>query len=152
MRFIPETSHAHYIRYHQKSCKRNIPHLWLITGAVTRLTRRVPLVEQGLLTLSEHLRSPPVFSGVRVTWSLVLYVCLVDRCLSLCLFFFCHCVFCSSRIYGFWLTPGRQLKHCSRRITISNILAIGVVHTSIIGMSCLAQLNQIKLRHFVKLQ
>jgi hypothetical protein len=35
----------------------------LITGFVTRLTRQVPLVEQELLP--EHLRSPPVFSGVR---------------------------------------------------------------------------------------
>jgi hypothetical protein len=39
------------------------------------------LVEQELLTLPEHLSSPPVFSGVRVTRSLVLYVCFVDRCL-----------------------------------------------------------------------
>jgi len=35
---------------------------------------------------------PPVFSGIRVTWSLVLCVCFVDRCLSFwplcCLFFF----------------------------------------------------------------
>ena len=30
-----------------------------------------PLVEQKLLTLPEHLSSPPVFSGVRVTRSLV---------------------------------------------------------------------------------
>jgi hypothetical protein len=30
-------------------------------------------VEQELLTLPEHLNSPPVFSGVRVTRSLVLY-------------------------------------------------------------------------------
>ena len=29
-----------------------------------------------------------VFSGVRVTRSLVLYVCFVDRCLSFCTFFF----------------------------------------------------------------
>jgi len=36
-------------------------------GFVTRLTRRVPLVEQELLTLPEHLSSPTVFSGVRVT-------------------------------------------------------------------------------------
>jgi len=57
----------------------------LITGFVTRLTRRVPLVEQELLTLPENLSSPPVFSGVRVTRSLVLCVCFVDRCLS---FFF----------------------------------------------------------------
>jgi hypothetical protein len=39
------------------------------------LLRRVSLVEQELLTLPEHLSSPPVFSGVRVTRSLVLYVC-----------------------------------------------------------------------------
>ena len=30
----------------------------------------------------EHLSSPSVFSGIRVTRSLVLYVCFVDRCLS----------------------------------------------------------------------
>jgi hypothetical protein len=39
----------------------------------TRLIRRVPLVEQELLTLPEHLSSTPVFSGVCVTRSL-LYV------------------------------------------------------------------------------
>jgi hypothetical protein len=36
-----------------------------------RLTRRVPLVEHELLTLPEPLSSPPVFSGIRVTRSLV---------------------------------------------------------------------------------
>jgi hypothetical protein len=67
-----------------------------------RLTRRLSLVEHELLTLLEHLSSHPVFSGVRVTRSLVLYVCFVDRCLSLCAFSFSHCVVCSSSIYGFW--------------------------------------------------
>ena len=65
---------------------RSFPHSRLITGFVTRLTRRVPLVEQELLTLPVHLSSPPVFSGVRVTRSLVLYVCFVDHCLSFCTF------------------------------------------------------------------
>jgi hypothetical protein len=78
-------------------------HSWLITGFVTRLTRRVPHVEQELPTLPEHLSSPPVFSGVRVTRSLVLRVCFVDRCLSFCTFSFGNCVVCSSSIYGFWL-------------------------------------------------
>jgi hypothetical protein len=41
----------------------SFPHSWLITGFVTRLTRRVPLVEQLLPTLPEHLSSPPNFSG-----------------------------------------------------------------------------------------
>jgi hypothetical protein len=52
---------------------------------VTRLTWWMPLVEQELFTLLEHVSSPPVFSGVRVIQSLVLYVCFVDRLLS---FFF----------------------------------------------------------------
>jgi hypothetical protein len=56
----------------------------------TRLTRAVSLVEQELLTLPEHLSSPPVFSGVRVTRSLVIYVCFVDRCLPFCTFSFGH--------------------------------------------------------------
>jgi hypothetical protein len=48
------------------------------------LIRRVPLVEQEVLTHPEHLSSLPVFSGVRATRSLVLCVCFVDRCLSFC--------------------------------------------------------------------
>ena len=59
------------------------------------------ILKQDLLTLPEHLSSPPVFSGVRVTRSLVLYVCFVDRCLSFCPFSFGHCVVCSSSIYRF---------------------------------------------------
>ena len=35
------------------------------------------LVEQELLTLPRHLGLPPVFSGVRVTRSLISYVCFV---------------------------------------------------------------------------
>jgi hypothetical protein len=89
--------------FHLSYTSQFFPHSRLITGFVTRLTRRVPLVEQELLILPEHLSSPPVFSGVRVTRSLVLYVCFVDRCLSFCTFSFGHCVVCSSSIYGFWL-------------------------------------------------
>ena len=59
-------------------------------------------VEEELLTLPQHLSPPPVFSGVRVTRSLVLCVCFVDRCLSFCTFSVGHCVVCSS-IYKFWL-------------------------------------------------
>jgi hypothetical protein len=44
-------------------------------------------VEQELLTLPENLSSPPAFSGICVTPSLVLYICFVDRCLSFCTFF-----------------------------------------------------------------
>jgi hypothetical protein len=72
----------------------------------------VSLMEQELITLPEHLSSPPVCSGVRFTRSLAIYVCFVDRYLSFSTFSFdhcvvCssfdHCVVCSSSIYGFWL-------------------------------------------------
>jgi len=66
----------------------------LLNGLKTRVTRRVPLVEQALLSLPEHLSSHPVFSGVRVTRSLVLCVCFVDRWLSFCAFFWpLYCLF-----------------------------------------------------------
>jgi hypothetical protein len=57
---------------HGGDCKmfQSFPHSRIITGFVTRLTWWVPLVEQELLTLPEHLSSPPVFSGVHVTRSL----------------------------------------------------------------------------------
>jgi hypothetical protein len=61
----------------------------------------VPLVEQEL----HPFRSTWVqsrFSGVRVTRSLALCVCFVDRCFSFSTFSFGHCVVCYS-IYGFWL-------------------------------------------------
>jgi hypothetical protein len=58
-------------------------HAWqtsrLITGFVTRLTRRVPLVEQELPTLPEHLNSHPVFSGVRVVMYLYFTVYFRDH-------------------------------------------------------------------------
>jgi len=84
---------------------RSFSRSWLVTGFVPRLPRRMSLGEQELLILSEHLSSPPVFSGVHVTRSLVLYVSFVDSCLSFCTFSFGHCVVCSSSIYGFWLPP-----------------------------------------------
>jgi hypothetical protein len=73
-----------------------IVHAWPITGFVTRLTQRVPLVEQELLTLPEHLNSPPVLAGF-----LLLDLYFYDRFLSLCPFSFSHCVVCPSWIYEF---------------------------------------------------
>ena len=70
------------------STSRFFPYSWLITGCVTRITRRVSLLDQELITLPDHRSSAPVFSGVRVTRSFVLYVCFVDLCLSCYIFFF----------------------------------------------------------------
>ena len=85
------------------STSRSFPHSWLIPLVYSNSSYRVcntmvQLVEQELFTLSDHLSSPSVFSGVRVTWCLVLCVCFVDRCLSFCTFSFGHCVVCSSSI------------------------------------------------------
>jgi hypothetical protein len=64
---------------------RPFPHSWFITGFVSRLTRRVPLVEQELLLSGAHEFS------IGFQWG-SLCVCLVDRYLSLCTFSFGHCV------------------------------------------------------------
>jgi len=58
-----------------------------------------------LLTFPEHLRSPPVFSGVRVTRSLVLYVCFVDLCLSFCTLFLLAIVLSVLLRYTILITP-----------------------------------------------
>ena len=67
------------------SNSQSSPHSWFIPGFVTRLTRRMQLMERELLTLSDYLSTPPIFSGVRVTRSLVFCVCFVDHCLAIVL-------------------------------------------------------------------
>ena len=62
------------------STSQSFPRSWLITRFVTRV-RRVPLVEQELLTLPEHQSSTLVFSGVRVAQSFVF-------CVMFCKFLF----------------------------------------------------------------
>jgi len=66
---------------------RSFPHSRLITEFVTRLTRRVPLVEQKLLTHPEHLSSPPVFSGGSC-YSIISFMCMFCRSLFVLLSFF----------------------------------------------------------------
>jgi hypothetical protein len=66
--------------------------------------------------------------GVRVTRSLVLCVCYVDRCLSFCPFSFGHCVVCPSSIYGFrflitpLLSPNSSYKYDVWENIITNCL------------------------------
>ena len=61
---------------------------------LTRITRRVSLVEQELLTLPEHPSSPPFFIGVRVTRSVVFCVVFVISLFVLLSLFFwpLHCM------------------------------------------------------------
>ena len=77
------------------------PHSWLITVFVTRVTRRVPFVDQQLFTLPEHMSLSPVVSGVRVTWPLVLCVMFCRSLFVLLSFFSGHCVVSPSPIDEF---------------------------------------------------
>ena len=53
---------------------------------------------------SPFMYNPPGYvNRVRVTRSIVLYVCFVDHWVFFCTFPFGHCAVCSSSIYGFWL-------------------------------------------------
>jgi hypothetical protein len=57
-----------------------------------------------LLTVLEHLSSHPIFSGVRVSRSLVFCVMFCISLFVLLSFFFCHCVVCPSSSYRFVLS------------------------------------------------
>jgi hypothetical protein len=72
--------------------------------------------KQELPILREHMGTylwsfvTPIFhrgqsshGGDRKSFEEFYALCFVDRCLSVCTFSFCHCVVCSSSIYGFWL-------------------------------------------------
>jgi len=74
------------------STSRSFPHAWLSNGVVTRLTRRVPLVEQELLTFPKHLSSPPVLVGS--CYSIFSCMCMFCRLLSVLLYFFFWPWFC----------------------------------------------------------
>jgi hypothetical protein len=79
---------------------RSCHHKWLIIRFVTRVKQQVPLLEQELLTLAEHLRSPPIFSEVGLAQSLVL--CIVYwRSLFVLLSFLFWPLYCLS--FNFWL-------------------------------------------------
>jgi hypothetical protein len=65
--------------------------LWVLTKSIKVITKIL-----ALLYPSGAPDFTPDFSGVRVTRSLVLFVCFVDRLLSFCTFSFGHCVICPS--------------------------------------------------------
>ena len=73
----------------------------------------VPLVEQELLTHTEHMRSSPVYSRVRVAWYLafcavslrslfVPFLLAIVMLAFLWITAFGHCDVCLSLVYGFW--------------------------------------------------
>ena len=73
-------------------------------------------MEQGLLTLQEHMSSLLFCRGVRVIRSLVLCVCFVDRCLFLggsCYSMFSFmCMFCRSLFVFSGVRVTRSLVLC----------------------------------------
>ena len=56
---------------------RNVP---IFTGFVTRVTRRVPLAEQKLLTLSEHMCSPSQWGSCYTIFSFLCSVLQIILC------------------------------------------------------------------------
>jgi hypothetical protein len=87
------TDHAHNL-YRMSSNLRSIAYdLHYCPGSKNyRRQNKMTILEDDIKTLPEHLSSPPVFVGIRVTRSLVLYVCFVDCCLSFGSVSFGHCV------------------------------------------------------------
>ena len=79
----------------------------------------------------------PGFNGIRVTRSLLLSVCFVDRCLAFCPFSFGHCGVCSS-IYRFWL-PLWYLQTLIARVNDDLQKPLGSNSLSGVVASCLSQ-------------
>ena len=100
---------------------RSFLHSSVIIGFVTRLTRWVPLVEHELPTLPEHLSSPPVFSGVRVTRSLVLQIVICPFAL------FLLAIVLSVLRYSDSDYPFGIFKHFSRQIASQFKLSMQIV-------------------------
>ena len=88
------------------------------TRFVTRLTWWVPLVEQELLTLPEYQSSPLVLSGVRVTLSIVLCVCLYFFAWPLCCLFFTDILILITPLVSSNSSyPQSQIIYCKRNKT-----------------------------------
>ena len=64
-------------------------HSWHFTRLITWVTRWVPLVEQELLVLPEHLSSPLFLVGFVLLNLLFSVSCFADHFLSFCTFLFC---------------------------------------------------------------
>ena len=72
-----------------------------MSSELERTQRKNGCIGAGTAYRSGAPELTPVFDGVPVTRSVVLYVCFVDHCWSFCTFSFGHGVVCSSSIYGF---------------------------------------------------
>jgi hypothetical protein len=68
------------------------------------VTQRVSPVDQELQPFRIIRVHPRLLVGLLLLNLLFSVSCFVDHCLSFCpFFFFGHCIFCPSLIYGFWL-------------------------------------------------
>ena len=79
-----------------------LPHSWYITGFLTSVTRRVPYVEQELLTLPDHLNSSIVLVGFVLLDLWFSVYCFFKSSFITLLFFVWPVALCPS-ICGFWL-------------------------------------------------
>ena len=74
---------------------RSFPHAWLITDLLTRLTRRVAVVEQELLTIPEDMSSSPGFWRCSCKF-IFSFMCMFCRSLFFILYFFFSLLCCMS--------------------------------------------------------
>ena len=75
------------------------PLSWLVTEFVTAVTRRMPLVQQEMRSLQEHLSSPPVISCCFFVVALSsVFLCNI---FVFCLYCFSYCIVCLSTYDSF---------------------------------------------------
>jgi hypothetical protein len=122
----------------------SFPHSSLITGFVARLTRRVSLVEQELPTLPEHMSSPPIFSGVRVTRSFLMLCCSLFVLLSFLFWPLCCLSFFDLRILNISLISSNS-SNCTHCVNL-----VLVLFSYLELFYCLSLVKGTSVRRFVR--
>ena len=111
----------------------SFPHSRHVTWFVTRVTLRMPPVEQELLTIQGYPRSLPGFRVVRVA-RLLVYCLVYYRYIFRCLPFFVWSLCCLSFIYG--IRPLWYIQTLLKRESEKRVNNLKSMHRSCCGMIC----------------
>ena len=129
------------------STSHSFPHSCLITWFAIRVTRRLSLLEEELLTLPEHLISTPALVGFILFELLLSVYCFVNRCLSFYSFYSFWPLCCLSFDLWILITPFISLYYNLRQLIYSSRTNLSRFHWTrkCILYLALLQFNLIKI-------
>ena len=109
--------------------------IWVDIDVVTRVTQRVSLVKKELLTILEHLSSPPGYLWVSCCW-IFSFLCSVGSCFVFCPFSFCHCIvsffFLPLHCLSFFFLPLHCLSFFNLQFQITNLVSSNLYYITLL--------------------